>query len=62
MTSDIVEDSFNMISVDGDTSTNDTVLVLANGEAGNDTIKEGSSDYDTFMRHYLMYLQSFLRK
>ena len=48
MTSDIVEDSFNMISVDGDTSTNDTVLVLANGEAGNDTIKEGSSDYDTF--------------
>ena len=48
MTSDIVEDSFIMISVDGDTSTNDTVLVLANGEAGNDTIKEGSSDYDTF--------------
>lgn len=48
MTSDIVEDSFNMISVDGDTSTNDTVLVLANGEVGNDTIKEGSSDYDTF--------------
>ena len=48
MTSDIVEDSFNMISVDGDTSTNDTVLVLANGEAGNDPIKEGSSDYDTF--------------
>ena len=37
-----------MISVDGDTSTNDTVLVLANGEAGNDPIKEGSSDYDTF--------------
>ena len=36
MTSDIVEDSFNMISVDGDTSTNDTVLVLANGEAGNE--------------------------
>ena len=48
MTSDIVEDSFNMISVDGDTSTNDSVVVLAYGEAGNDSIKEGSSDYDTF--------------
>ena len=34
MTSAIVDDSFNMISVDGDTSTNDTVLVLANGMAG----------------------------
>ena len=31
MTSAIVDDSFNMISVDGDTSTNDTALVLANG-------------------------------
>lgn len=48
MTSDIVEDSFNMISVDGDTSTNDTVLVLANGEAGNEKITEGCKDYDTF--------------
>ena len=48
MTSDIVEDSFNMISVDGDTSTNDTVLVLANGEAGNEKITEESKDYDTF--------------
>lgn len=33
MTSAIVDDSFNMISVDGDTSTNDTALVLANGMA-----------------------------
>ena len=48
MTSDIVEDSFNMISVDGDTSTNDTVLVLANGEAGNEKITENSKAYDTF--------------
>ena len=48
MTSDIVEDSFNMISVDGDTSTNDTVLVLANGEADNEKITEGCKDYDTF--------------
>ncbi len=35
MTSEIVEDSFNMISVDGDTSTNDTILVMANGMAKN---------------------------
>ena len=48
MTSAIVDDSFNMISVDGDTSTNDTVLVLANGEAGNEKITEGCKDYDTF--------------
>ncbi|MBQ4282743.1 MAG: bifunctional glutamate N-acetyltransferase/amino-acid acetyltransferase ArgJ [Lachnospira sp.] len=48
MTSEIVDDSFNMISVDGDTSTNDTVLVLANGLAGNDTITCDSDDYDTF--------------
>ena len=46
--SDIVEVSFNMISVDGDMSTNDTVLVLANGEAGNEEIKEGTEDYRIF--------------
>ena len=40
MTSAIVDDSFNMISVDGDTSTNDTALVLANGMAGNKKITE----------------------
>ncbi len=38
MTSAIVEDSFNMISVDGDTSTNDTVLVMANGMAKNQAL------------------------
>lgn len=48
MTSDIVEDSFNMISVDGDTSTNDTALVLANGMAGNPVIENEGEDYNTF--------------
>jgi glutamate N-acetyltransferase / amino-acid N-acetyltransferase len=38
---DAVADSFNMISVDGDTSTNDTLLVLANGAAGNTAIRGG---------------------
>ena len=41
MSSD-VEDTYNMISVDGDTSTNDTALLLANGMAGNEKIKEGT--------------------
>lgn len=43
-----VVDSFNMISVDGDTSTNDTLLVLANGEAGNEEIVTENEDYQAF--------------
>lgn len=43
-----VEDTYNMISVDGDTSTNDTVLLLANGMAENPKITYGSKDYETF--------------
>lgn len=41
---DAIGDSFNMISVDGDTSTNDMVTVLANGQAGNAFIQEASSE------------------
>ncbi len=44
-----VNRSFNRISVDGDTSTNDTVLVLANGAAGNAEISEEGADYDAFV-------------
>ncbi len=43
-----VVDSFNMISVDGDTSTNDTLLVLANGQAGNQEITSEGADYNVF--------------
>lgn len=43
-----VEDTFNMISVDGDTSTNDTLLVLANGQADNPEITEENEDYRAF--------------
>lgn len=43
-----VEDTYNMISVDGDTSTNDTVLLLANGAAGNAEIKAGTVNYQQF--------------
>ena len=47
--SEIVQETFNMISVDGDTSTNDTLLVLANGLAGNAVIAdENSADYAEF--------------
>ena len=46
---EIVQETFNMISVDGDTSTNDTLLVLSNGLAGNAVIKdENSEDYKVF--------------
>ena len=43
-----VEDTYNMISVDGDTSTNDTVLLLANGMAGNPKIKAGTPEFERF--------------
>lgn len=43
-----VEDSFNMVSVDGDTSTNDTLAILASGKAGNKEITEKNQDYKTF--------------
>jgi glutamate N-acetyltransferase/amino-acid N-acetyltransferase len=45
-----VEDTFNMVSVDGDTSTNDTVLVLANGMAGNVCIEEEGEAYESFKK------------
>lgn len=43
-----VKETYNMISVDGDTSTNDTVLLLANGLAGNEEITEKNQDYYKF--------------
>ena len=46
--SEVVVDTFNMISVDGDTSTNDTLLVLANGMAGNTVIDAENEDYAKF--------------
>lgn len=46
--SENVKDTFNMISVDGDTSTNDSLLLLANGMAGNEEITEKNEDYKAF--------------
>lgn len=54
--SEDVVDTFNMISVDGDTSTNDTVLVMANGQAENTPITKEGKDYKTFCEalHFIM--------
>ena len=60
MSSD-VEDTYNMISVDGDTSTNDTVLLLSNGLAGNDEIVKEDEDYQTF-KEALYYVNEYLAK
>ena len=49
LSSDIA-DTFNMVSVDGDTSTNDMVVVLANGLAGNECIDSENEDFATFMK------------
>ena len=45
----VVEDTFNMLSVDGDTSTNDMVTVMANGAAGNPEVTEKGADYEAFL-------------
>ncbi len=56
-----VEDTYNMVSVDGDTSTNDTVLLMANGLALNETIVEKDSDYYIF-KEALLYVNTKLAK
>lgn len=54
--SEDVKDTYNMVSVDGDTSTNDTVLVMANGQAENTPITKEGEDYKTFCEalHFIM--------
>ncbi len=59
--SDVVTDTFNMITVDGDTSTNDTLLVLANGLAENPVIAEKNADYQLF-RDALYFVCEYLAK
>ena len=46
----VADKTFNMISVDGDTSTNDTFAILANGAAGNQEITAEGADYDVFVQ------------
>lgn len=59
--SDVVKETFNMISVDGDTSTNDTLIIMANGLAGNSKINARNKDYDTF-KEALLYVCKYLAK
>lgn len=59
--SQTVEDTYNMVSVDGDTSTNDTVLLLANGLAGNPEITEENQNYQDFLEA-LRYVNETLAK
>lgn len=56
-----VIDTFNMISVDGDTSTNDTLLVMANGMAENPEIQDGTPEYEEF-KAALHYINESLAK
>ena len=48
--SEDIKDTYNMVSVDGDTSTNDTVLILANGMADNPKITEKGEDFEAFKK------------
>ncbi|MBQ0027058.1 MAG: bifunctional ornithine acetyltransferase/N-acetylglutamate synthase [Lachnospiraceae bacterium] len=59
--SEVVKDTFNMITVDGDTSTNDTLMVMANGLAGNDKITEKGEAYETF-KDALFYVCRYLAR
>lgn len=47
--SEVVRTTFNAVTVDGDTSTNDTALVMASGDAGNRVIQRGDADYKRFL-------------
>ena len=57
-----IQDTFNMISVDGDTSTNDTAILLANGLAGNQEITYASPEYETFKEALHMVNETLAKK
>ncbi len=58
----VVQDTYNMVSVDGDTSTNDTVLLLANGLAANTPIVEKNEDYYRFLEALYEVNRTLARK
>lgn len=59
--SEDVKDSFNMVSVDGDTSTNDMVAILANGLAGNAEISAEGADFSAFREALAMVTQTLCK-
>ena len=60
--SEVIEHSLNMISIDGDMSTNDMAIVLANGAAGNSKITEKNADYEAFKETLLALCQGISEK
>ena len=60
--SEVIEHSLNMISIDGDMSTNDMAIVLANGAAGNPKITEKNADYEAFKETLLALCQGVSEK
>lgn len=60
--SENVVDTFNMVSVDGDTSTNDTLVVLANGLSGNPVIDSEGADYETFKAALFEVMKTLSKK
>lgn len=58
---EVVADTFNMITVDGDTSTNDSLILMANGLAGNDKITTKNEDYKSF-KEALFFVCRFLAR
>jgi glutamate N-acetyltransferase / amino-acid N-acetyltransferase len=59
---EVTETSFNQITVDGDTSTNDTVFVLANGKAGNDSLTKNHPDWPVFEKMLQMTSESLAKQ
>ena len=55
----VVDRTYNMISVDGDTSTNDTLTIMTNCKAGNPEITEENEDYEAFLNGLYVVLQHF---
>ena len=60
--SEVIEHSLNMISIDGDMSTNDMAIVLANGAAENPKITEKNADYEMFKETLLVLCQGISEK
>ena len=57
-----IQETFNMISVDGDTSTNDTVILMANGLAGNPEIADEGEDFDLFCKALHIVTETLAKK
>ena len=59
---EVVTDTFNMLSVDGDTSTNDTLSIMANGMAGNKLIDTKNDDYNKFLSALQFVCENLARR